>query len=350
MARDVCYFDGACGLCQRSRRVLSALDWLGRLEFVDFTSLPPERLPVPIEAAMTGMPMRTADGRVLIGYAAVRRALRRTPLGFVPGLLMYVPGIAWVGARVYGWIARNRQRGAVCRLPGDRGADVSARHGFSLVELLVVIAVVATLAAVLLPTMAGARASARAVQCASNLRQAFVVMRAYADDYRGKSPALGQPYARVPNWALVVQQSSGRTGTTGTELYSAGTVLVCPSVRALYSPGMERTYAVNVTGHAGQAGDPDNYDTGAVYIALDKLPRPSEAVILVDSLAAATTTDGPPPTRTASVLDFRQPAHVRERLGRVHGLRPPTRFNGVFGDGSAGLRAEPEPGWLVGLP
>lgn len=117
VSRDVCFFDGACGLCQRSRRVLSALDWLGRLEFVDFTTLPPDRLPVPIEAAQTGMPMRTAGGCVLVGYPAVRRALRQTPLGFLPGLLMHLPGVSWVGERVYGWVARNRRRGAACGMP-----------------------------------------------------------------------------------------------------------------------------------------------------------------------------------------------------------------------------------------
>lgn len=116
MARDTCYFDGRCGLCRRSRRVLLALDWLGALRFEDMNQTSPDQLPVDIDVAMTGMPMRTSDGRVLIGYDAVRRALIRTPLGSLFAWALYLPGFSWVGRRAYAWIALNRRRDA-CVLP-----------------------------------------------------------------------------------------------------------------------------------------------------------------------------------------------------------------------------------------
>ncbi|MFN0132685.1 MAG: thiol-disulfide oxidoreductase DCC family protein [Phycisphaerales bacterium] len=118
MKRDVCYYDGDCGLCQGTVRVLRGLDWLGRLEFRDM--LAEADLPVALEEAMRGMPMRTREGRVLVGYPAVRRALAQTPVGLLPGLLMYVPGLAWIGSRVYGEIARRR--GRRCRVRADRSA------------------------------------------------------------------------------------------------------------------------------------------------------------------------------------------------------------------------------------
>jgi predicted DCC family thiol-disulfide oxidoreductase YuxK len=34
--------------------------------------------------------------------------LREVPLGWPLWLLLQVPGMSWVGERVYGWIARNR--------------------------------------------------------------------------------------------------------------------------------------------------------------------------------------------------------------------------------------------------
>jgi predicted DCC family thiol-disulfide oxidoreductase YuxK len=90
-------------------RWLRRLDWLGRLEFKDMTLVPGE-LPVDMDVAMTGMPMRTRDGRVLVGFEAVRRALLQTPLGAPAALLLYVPGVSQLGAGVYRRVATNRRR------------------------------------------------------------------------------------------------------------------------------------------------------------------------------------------------------------------------------------------------
>lgn len=114
---DTCYYDGRCGMCRRTTRVLGRLDWLGALRFVDMGTVPDSELPVDRAAAMRGMPMRTGAGKVLIGFKAVRRALLRTPVGVVPALVMYVPGMAQAGAAVYGRIAAGRGRDA-CSAPG----------------------------------------------------------------------------------------------------------------------------------------------------------------------------------------------------------------------------------------
>lgn len=117
---DTCYFDGQCGLCQGTGRVLRRLDVLGRLQFEDMTAVDPARLPVPWETAMRGMPMQTGDGRVLVGFSAVRRALVQTPLGALAAWVLYVPGVSWVGTRVYNGMARRRRR--ACSVPmGTRG-------------------------------------------------------------------------------------------------------------------------------------------------------------------------------------------------------------------------------------
>ncbi len=110
VARDTCYYDGQCGMCQRTRRVLMALDWLGRLEFQDMTRVASGTLPVAMDVAMRGMPMRTRGGAVLVGFPAVRRALLQTPVGCAPALLLYVPGISHVATVVYRHLAENRAR------------------------------------------------------------------------------------------------------------------------------------------------------------------------------------------------------------------------------------------------
>lgn len=110
MDRDICYFDGLCGMCRRTTRMLRSLDWQNRLVFEDFTKLDAAQMPVLYEQAMLGMPLRTVDGRVLVGYPAIRRALMQTPLGALVAWILYLPGVSWIGRRVYNWVARNRKR------------------------------------------------------------------------------------------------------------------------------------------------------------------------------------------------------------------------------------------------
>jgi len=62
------------------------------------------------------------------------------------------------------------------------------RAGFSLIELLVVVAIVGLLAALLLPALAQARSAARQSVCSANLHQIGVALAEYLNEYRGWIP------------------------------------------------------------------------------------------------------------------------------------------------------------------
>lgn len=69
-------------------------------------------------------------------------------------------------------------------------------RGFTLVDVLVSIGVIAVLIGILLPSLSGATATARRVACSSNVRQLGLGLYMYADDYKG----FLVPSAFVPGW------------------------------------------------------------------------------------------------------------------------------------------------------
>jgi len=79
-----------------------------------------------------------------------------------------------------------------------------ARGAFTLVELLVVIAVIALLIGVLVPALAGARRAGRAAVSSSNLRQIGVGVRLYLNDYEQTLPQV-----RVDEGGNPVRGSAG---------------------------------------------------------------------------------------------------------------------------------------------
>jgi prepilin-type N-terminal cleavage/methylation domain-containing protein/prepilin-type processing-associated H-X9-DG protein len=93
-------------------------------------------------------------------------------------------------------------------------------RGFTLVELLVVISIIAILASILFPVFAQAREKARAASCLSNQKQIAMAISMYSQDNDEVYPPAVDPGSGI--WWEPVVQSYIKSGTVGG-------ILACPS-------------------------------------------------------------------------------------------------------------------------
>ena len=94
----------------------------------------------------------------------------------------------------------------------ERNSTRRRARGFTLVELLVVIGIIAVLVSILLPAMQKAREHSRRAQCASNLRQIGNGIQMYAGEFKGRIPIGFYDGNMNMMWAYQVWSGSQPTG------------------------------------------------------------------------------------------------------------------------------------------
>lgn len=98
------------------------------------------------------------------------------------------------------------------------GTGKTCPAGFTLVELLVVIGIIALLIGILLPAINKAREAAKITQCLSNLKQINLGLLMYADGNRGCLPPISSGTAQLPingqTWTVAVRWYGGAYGPT----------------------------------------------------------------------------------------------------------------------------------------
>jgi predicted DCC family thiol-disulfide oxidoreductase YuxK len=120
-------YDGACPRCRASMAWLTAADPDHVLAPVDLTAVNVATVHPSLtrSACLKAMHLVRADGRVDAGFDAVVVLARWMPLFWPLGLIGSLPGVAWLGRRVYQRVADSRPRDVpctdeVCGIPSHR--------------------------------------------------------------------------------------------------------------------------------------------------------------------------------------------------------------------------------------
>ncbi|MHC4647500.1 MAG: type II secretion system protein [Planctomycetota bacterium] len=179
---------------------------------------------------------------------------------------------------------------------------MSGQKGFTLLELLVVVSIVALLASIMLPALGKAKAQVKDTICESNLRQLGQIFKMYADDNGGQFMERGSGYSEgAVSWFHCIRR-----------YHDANDGLIfCPLATATLRNGgrnpymawenttdfgayYEGSYGINLY-VAKRPGDPDFWGTPYVkespYVPLltcsqwkDIQPFPSDEPLIYESL------------------------------------------------------------------
>ena len=155
--------------------------------------------------------------------------------------------------------------------------------GFTLVELLVVLAIIALLASILFPVFGQAREKARQVSCISNLRQQAQAIMMYTQDNNESYPACSEVWQYVPS--QILHCPSAGAGTSNSYVYNSyldsqplGQITtpqsICctcdgngnsPTLNCLSSCNYLGNASWNAAGGYAQLNPPTYYQAGAMW-------------------------------------------------------------------------------------
>jgi prepilin-type N-terminal cleavage/methylation domain-containing protein/prepilin-type processing-associated H-X9-DG protein len=180
------------------------------------------------------------------------------------------------------------------------------QNAFTLVELLVVVAVIGILSSLLLPSLARTKSQAQGAICENNTRQLILGCLMYCDDSRGFFPynMAGAAVHTNINWASDLLDWETNSDNTNTALLTTGAALGnyeaqspaafhCPSDGVLSAIQQNagwlnraRTYSMNASvGDAGeitQSGVNTNNTSYIQFFKLSSVPQPAQIFVFME--------------------------------------------------------------------
>ena len=242
------------------------------------------------------------------------------------------------------------------RRRGDKSGATPRHRAFTLVEMIVVIAVIALLAAFLLPVLGRVKQIAHRTECASNLRQWAIAFGSYVDDNDEYIPREGStPDGRVQreNWAHVqasisrdvwynalpdqLSQKPARNYASADAEIRAGfyknRLFHCPSARFPTYAATDNAVYFSLTMNSKLIQEPISNDKATIKATA--ILRPAETVIFLD----ARVSDKEPKVHQFQLnTDLGQPSAFATRFAARH----QTLGNLAFADGRVASHRGPE--------
>jgi prepilin-type N-terminal cleavage/methylation domain-containing protein len=139
------------------------------------------------------------------------------------------------------------------------------KKGFTLIELMIVIAIIAILAAVLVPNFMRAREASRLTACKSNLKSLSTAMETYSNDFDGMYPG-GTQGGEIANAGDPTEDDDDTAGASSLRQNYVGKRVTCPTARStnytivIGTGGIE--YTVNCPSIEGEVDHRQGPQTG----------------------------------------------------------------------------------------
>ena len=180
-------------------------------------------------------------------------------------------------------------------------------RAFTLIELLIVIAIIAILAGLLIPALAQAKAKAQSTRCLNNLKQIGFSTLMYAEDHKGLVQ-IASPLQKDLTWGAILSSN---------QHLAPPDIFVCPTYAPNRFTNWIKIYGV-------RQDPPLEYTSGdfGELLRIDAIVRPTEYLHIADS-----TSQGRAGIGAQQYFSFRVKAEKEVHARHGHSA------NGFFMDG-----------------